>query len=239
MQVEYSDLDVLLEMQKLDLAAMQLKKARAELPQRIEVAKIKKKRDQIAPKLEQVIELQEAKEAEIAGVEEEDSALHDKQARIQAEIDEAKADFRAVETRTRDMAELAKRRLSLAEDLVRHTEELEKIKAVREQVENALAVCDQQETALRHSFREQDDDLVDRIRALVAQRTELASRLPHEVAELYEATAAKARGVAVGKLEGERCGVCRMQIDGGRLIELLSQAPLGVCPHCKRMLVIE
>ena len=239
MQVEYSDLDKLLEMQKLDLAAMQLKKARAELPQRIEVAKIKKKRSEIAPKLDQVIELQDAKEAEIAGVEQEDSALHDKQVRIQAEIDEAKADFRAVETRTRDMAELAKRRAALAEDLVRLTGELDKIKSVRAQVEAALAACDRQESSLRHSFREQDEELVERIRDFVAKRAELAGQLPHDVAELYDATAAKTRGVAIGKLDGDRCGICRMPIDGGRLIELMAQAPLGVCPHCKRLLVIE
>ena len=48
----------------------------------------------------------------------------------------------------------------------------------------------------------------------------------------------KAGGVAIGVLDDSRCGVCRMPIESGRLIDLRSQAPLGICPACKRLLVI-
>ena len=41
-----------------------------------------------------------------------------------------------------------------------------------------------------------------------------------------------------GVLDGNRCGACRTVIDGGRLIDLRNQAPLGMCPSCKRLLVI-
>lgn len=50
-------------------------------------------------------------------------------------------------------------------------------------------------------------------------------------------TAARS-GVAIGVLDGNRCGACRTVIDGGRLIDLRNQAPLGMCPSCKRLLVI-
>lgn len=239
MQVDYQDLDVLLEIQKLDLAVMQLKKARAELPQRIEIVKIRKKRDEIRPKFDQVVGLQEAKEKDIFQIEEEDRGLAEKQARLQEEIGNSSSDYRAVEARSRDLAGLSKRRVTLEEQLSRLNAELAKIKDVRQQVENALALCDKQEANLRSSFKGQDDELVARAQQLIAQRNDLEAGLPRDLAELYENTASKTGGVALGKLEEGRCGVCRAGISGGRLIELMSQAPLGVCPNCKRLLVVE
>lgn len=55
--------------------------------------------------------------------------------------------------------------------------------------------------------------------------------------DVYNRTAARS-GVAIGVLDGNRCGACRTVIDGGRLIDLRNQAPLGMCPSCKRLLVI-
>lgn len=239
MQVGYEDLDVLLEIQKIDLGVLQAKKARAELPQRIQVVKVRKKRDEIAPKLDQVIGLQNAKEAEITKVEDEDRGLAEKQERTQADIDNAGADFRAVESYSKDMAGIVKRRVTLEENLNALNAELDKIKAVRAQVESALETCDKQEESLRTAFKEQDDELVDRVRQLLGQRADLAAKIPADLVELYDATAAKTGGVALGKLEEDKCGVCRTLIESGHLIDLKAQAPLGRCPNCKRLLIVE
>ena len=59
-----------------------------------------------------------------------------------------------------------------------------------------------------------------------------------ELRDTYHRTAARTGGVAVGLLTEGRCGVCRTVIDGGRLIDLKAEAPLGTCPHCKRLLVV-
>ena len=240
MQVSYEDLDVLLEVQKVDLAIMQAKKMRGELPQRIEVVKIRKKRDEILPKLEKVTALQIAKEDEIRKVEDEDRGLAEKQARCQEDIDNAGADFRAVESHSKDMAGIVKRRVTLEENLRDLNAELDKINSVRAQVDSAIAACDKQEADLRAAFKDQDDALVDRVRQLLGKRSELTARIPADLVGLYDATAAKTGGVALGKLEEDgTCGVCRAAIDGGRLIELRSQAPLGQCPGCKRLLIVE
>lgn len=240
MRVSYEDLDVLLEVQKIDLAIMQIKKTRGELPQRIEVVKVRKKRDEILPKLEKVTALQIAKEDEIRKVEDEDRGLAEKQARCQEDIDNAGADFRAVESHSKDMAGIVKRRVALEESLRDLNAELDKIKSVRDQVESAIGLCDKQEADLRASYKEQDDELVDRVRKLLGQRAELVNRVPADLAELYDATAAKTGGVALGKLaEDGTCGVCRATIDGGRLIALRAEAPLGQCPSCKRLLIVE
>ena len=240
MQVDAQALDVLLEIQALDLEVIQAKKARGELPQRIEVVKVRKKRDEIAPKLDQVVALQEAKEAEITKVEDEDREQAEKQDRAQADIDAAGSDFRAVESHSKDMAGIVKRRVTLEENLRDLNAELDKIKGVRAQVEGAIAACDKQIADLQAAFQEQDDELIGRVRELLGQREKLVAKIPADLAKLYDETAAKTGGVAIGKLsEDGKCGVCRGTIDGGRLIDLRAQAPLGQCPNCKRLLIIE
>ena len=239
MQVEYDDLDVLVEIQKIDLAVIQAKKARAELPQRIEVVKTRKKRDEITPKLDQVKDLQSAKEAEITIVEDEDRALAEKQERSQEEIDKSGADYRKVDSLSKDMAGIVKRRVTLEEQLKVLNAELGKIKDVRDQLEGAIAALEKREEDLRASFKEQDDALIERVRQLLGERAELVKRIPADLVQLYDSTAAKTGGVALGKLEEDRCGVCRSVIDGGHLIDLRAQAPLGTCPTCKRLLIVE
>ena len=239
MQVEYQELDTLVEIQKIDLSIMQAKKARAELPQRIEVVKVRKKRDEIAPKIDQVIALQTAKEAEITKVEDEDRTLAQRQARAQEDIDKASSDYRRVESHSKDMAGIVKRRVALEEQLGVLKAELAKIVDVRNQLEGAVAACNAKEEQLRASFKAEDDALIESVRAAMAKRSQLASGISADVMKLYDSTAAKTGGVALGKLEGNTCGVCRTAIEGGHLIDLRAQAPLGQCPTCKRLLIIE
>ena len=55
MKFEYEDLEVLLKIQAIDLAVMKIKKQRAELPQRVKVQLLRKKRDEISAKLDQAL----------------------------------------------------------------------------------------------------------------------------------------------------------------------------------------
>lgn len=239
MQASHEDLDILFEIQRIDLDVMQTKKTRASLPQRIQVVKIRKKRDEIAPKLDQVITLQQSTQAKITEIEDEDRSLAQKQERAQEIINAAGSDFRKVESHSRDMAGVAKRRVSLEENLVKLNQELDKINAVREQLEAAILACDNDEAQLKASYQNEDNELVAHTRELLKQRSEMAASVAQELMDEYDRIAGKTGGVAIGRLEeGGYCSVCRSSVSGGRLIELQSQAPLGVCPACKRLLVI-
>lgn len=239
MQARYEDLDVLLEVQRIDIEVMQAKKTRASLPQRVQVVKVRKKREEISPKLQQVIDLQAATQAKVTKIEDEDRTLAQKQERAQEIITAAGSDFRKAESHSKDMAGVAKRRAALEEDLAKLNAEIDKMKAVRKQLEDAIAACDAQEEALKAAYQETDAQLVAQARDLVKQRTQLISKLPEDLVSTYEKTAKKTGGVALGRLEeGGGCSVCRSVIGGGRLIDLMNQAPVGVCPNCKRLLII-
>lgn len=239
MHAEHSDLEALVQIQAIDLEVMQATKKRVELPQRIEVMRLRKKRGEIQAKLDQVCELEKEANAEMTLVEDEDRSLLDKQQRAQEAIDAAGANYRKVESNSREMANIAKRREGIAERMVEITAQLDKIKAVRAQLEGAVASSEAEEARLRDSFSDEDAVLAGRINDLNQQREALVAEIDPALIALYDKTAAKTSGVALGRLDEETCGVCRTHIDGGRLIELKASAPLGVCPNCKRLLVIE
>ena len=233
------DLATLLEIQRIDLSIMQSKKKRAELPQRVKVMRLRQKRAEVQDKLDQVIDLQAQVDAKMTKVEDEDRSLQEKQQRAQEIIDAAGSDYRKVESHSKEMAGVAKRRDELAERMAEIGAELEKIHAVRGQLETAIAASEEEEKRIRASFEEEDQALVSFIRESTAKRAELAGGIDAGLLALYEKTAAKAGGVGVGVLEEDACGICRAQIEGGRLIELKAAAPLGACPNCKRLLVVQ
>lgn len=240
MFAEDQDLSALLQIQSIDLQIMRAKKQRAELPQRIEVMRLRKKRDEIQAKLDQVIELNDKADKEMTLVEDEDRTLQEKQNRAQEIIDTAGSDYRKVESNSKEMAGVAKRRETLAEKMLAITEQLDKIKGIRSQLEGAIEASNAEEERLRAAFSEDDQALVEQVKNLSAQRAELVAQTSADLYALYEKTAARTGGVAIGRLtEDNVCGVCRSAIEGGRLIELRASAPLGTCPNCKRLLVIE
>ena len=239
MQADIDDLGLLLEIQQLDLQILQAKKRRAELPQRIQVMKIRKKREEVNEKLERAQGLQRRARAEFTIVEDEDRALQEKQSRAQGLIDAAGSDFRKVESHSREMAAAEKRREGLLTKIEELKAQIDKINAVCSQLESSIAASEEEEAELRRSFEAEDDSLVAAAKKYLSKRKSLCAQMPADLLDLYEKTATKAGGVGVGRLVENTCGVCRSPIEGGRLIDLKASAPLGTCPNCGRLLVIE
>ena len=239
MHAQPQELENLLEIQSIDLDVMQARKKRTELPQRIEVMRLRKKREEIQSKLDQVYDLLKEAESEMTAVEDEDRSLVEKQDRTQELINESSSDFRKVESHTKDLAGIAKRREALAETRLAIEARIAKINGVKSQIEEAIAVSEAEEARLRSEFEGEDGELAEHIRMRTAEREKIAATVSPDIMDAYAKIAAKMNGVAVGKLEeDETCGVCRTGIEGGHLIALKAQAPLGICPNCKRLLVV-
>ena len=160
-----------------------------------------------------------------------------KEAGVQAAIDAAHGDFRNVEARTKELAGIVRRRATIAEDRAGVAAELDKISAMEAQISLALEEIAAKEQEAIDSFQKQGGDLKLAIAKLEAARGQVEAKVSPQLLDVYNRTAARS-GVAIGVLDGNRCGACRTVIDGGRLIDLRNQAPLGMCPSCKRLLVI-
>ncbi len=239
MNVEAKDSELLLELQEYDRRRMKAKRMRVELPQRNKMAAVKKKQAEFDAKLEQVMELLDKATEALAKVESEDASLADKQKRAQELIDTAGSDFRSVESHSKEMGGFAKRRDLLAQKSEEINGRIQQAEAVKAKIDSGLARLAAEADAIRASFAEEDGKLRAQLAELEEARESITANLDPEALAVYTKTANRTGGVAIGKLNENTCGVCRSVIEGGRLIELRAAAPLGVCPACKRLLVVE
>lgn len=239
MEATREDIDGLFELQRIDLEIMRRTKELDELPQRGIIVAAREKRGAIEAQSAKVAELKRATSRKITRIDDEDASLAKKEAGVQAAIDAAHGDFRNVEARTKELAGIVRRRGTLAEDRAAVQAELDKIGNIEAQITLAIEEVNAKEQEAIDSFQKQGGDLKLAIAKLEAARNQLVGKIDTDLVKAYDRTSARAGGVAIGALDGNRCGVCRVTIDSGRLIDLRAQAPLGTCPSCKRLLIIE
>ena len=152
MQATPEDISNLIKLQQADMALIKARKQFDELPQREQIRAARAKREEVLKKQAQADELKRKAAAALKKLEDEDASLVEKQHQVQHEIDEAKGDYRKVESRTKELNGIAKRRGTLEDELVAKAEELEKIEGVVTQVERALAILREQEEKATASF---------------------------------------------------------------------------------------
>ena len=239
MDISHDDIIALIQLQQLDLELMRRKKELDELPQRAVILEARQKKAAIAEKQGKIVGLKREVSRKVTRINDEDASLQKKQQGTEAAIAAAKGEYRNVEARTKELSSIVKRREAIAADLDKVLEELAKIEELEAQIASALEDIDAREAAAIASFQEQGGALKVAIMRHEAERARMVEGLEVEVLSAYQKASARSGGVAVGRLEGDRCGVCRHGIEGGRLIELRNQAPMGTCPHCKRLLIVE
>ena len=238
MDATREDIEGLFELQRIDLEIMRLTKELDELPQRAIIMAARDKKAEIQAKGEKVAELKRATMKRVTRIDDEDASLAKKEAGVQAAIDAAHGDFRNVEARTKELAGIVRRRGTIAEDRAAIQAELDKIGAMEAQIALAVEEISAKEQQAIDSFQKQGGELKRAIAKLEAARGPVEAKVDDDLARAYDRIVARSGGVAIGVLDDSRCGVCRMPIESGRLIDLRSQAPLGICPACKRLLVI-
>lgn len=238
MKATGEDLAALLQMQQIDMETIRLNKELSALPQRKVIVAAREKRRAIEEKREKVQAMREAAEQKLSRVSDEDASLAEKQRVAQEAVEGAQGNYRNVEARTKEMNGYAKRRATLEGELDKLGDELAKIQEVESQMSVLLESLDHQEKEAIETFQAQGGALKNDIARLEAQKAHVAAALPADLAASYEKIAARSGGVAVARLLDGKCGACRMPIEGGRLIDLKSQAPLGTCPNCKRLLIV-
>lgn len=239
MQATTDDITNLLQLQQIDLDLMKAKKKLEELPQRATILAMRQKKRAIEEKRDQLFALHSQAEAKVSKLESESASLTEKQRQVQQAIDESQGNYRSVEAHSKELDGFAKRQTMLEEELSTLGDELEKIEGVQNQVSQALAELKKQEAATVASFQQEGVALQANIAHMSTKREELLANLAAHLRDAYARTAKRTGGVAVGLLKEDRCGVCRTTIEGSYLIALRAEAPLGTCPHCKRLLAIK
>lgn len=239
MQVSPHDIDSLVELQNVDLDLSKLKKELEDLPQRAVILSSREKREALEAQLVKISSLHKDAEKKMTRINDEDASLAKKENGVQAAIEAAHGDFRGVEARAKELNGIFKRRETLSQEKAALKSELDKINGLKTQVENAIADCEFKENNAIEDFKAQGGAITKKLNDLKSRRHDLIEGLDKQVASVYMKTADLVGSVTLGKLSGNSCSVCRASIEGGHLIDLRANAPMGRCPSCGRLLIIE
>jgi len=239
MQAKKENLATLLKLQEIDLELLRSQKKLNELPQRNMILALREKKSAIDKKQFQVTEMKKGLEHEILRIDDEDERLVAKQDEVQEKINSVKGDYRAVEAFTKELSGIAKRRNTLETNKEPLSKKLAEIEQVLTQALDALEKVSSQEAEVVASFKQEGGALNNQIAQLQKSRDTAFASLEAPLAQTYEKTLKRLGGVAVARLTGNLCSVCRNALEEGKLLQVKGEAPLSECPYCKRLLVVE
>ena len=137
-----------------------------------------------------------------------------------------------------ELETLERRQASLEDSLLEVMERREELQA---QQSEELGTIDVLESELAEVQRARDDALaeIEQSRHQTAsRREELVAGLDPELVALYERQRSRG-GAGAGRLQGRRCGACRLEIDQGELARISAAADDEVlrCPECGAILL--
>ncbi len=224
-----------------DMTAMRCDKARTlkEMPERAALSAILVKEREITEKSAKVKAMQIDAKSRFEKLMIEDTKLHEREESVQRSIDHAAGDFRNLEVRTKELDGIARRRVLLAEMMIKVDEEQEKIANLNATLEEARNQITSKKKVLEEKIMSVKSEIDDYLAKSESELKDLFSALPDDLAEEYRRAAASVGSIVLSELEGDKCKVCRSTIEQGVLIDLRSGGEVGVCPHCGRLLIIE
>ncbi|MDT5154665.1 MAG: uncharacterized protein QOI01_6398 [Mycobacterium sp.] len=177
-------------------------------------------------------------DGQVAKFESEIDSVRKREDRDRALLDGGTVDVKHFGELQHELDTLQRRQGSLEDSLLEIMEHREKLQD--DQAEQLRRIDDLQ-TDLTAARTARDDALVviDQSRHLSAsRRDELTASLATELVALYERQRAGG-GIGAGRLQGRRCGACRIEIDRGELARIAAAPEDEVlrCPECSAILV--
>jgi predicted nucleic acid-binding Zn-ribbon protein len=233
-------LELLLEVQKHDTRADQIRHRQANLPERAaldarvaERAKAEREHQVTSARRDELLVEQERLEGEIAKAKERIAAVDGKL------YGGATSNPRELQALQDEVASLG-RRVGLLEDSeIEVMEQLEPIDKASETQQAALdelaATIDRLGVELTAAEAELGVDLD----SVVKERSEAADAVPATLLEEYERIRARSGGIGVAALIGGQCGGCHLKLSAMELDRIKKLPPDGIvhCDECGRLLV--
>jgi predicted nucleic acid-binding Zn-ribbon protein len=177
-------------------------------------------------------------DAHIAKFESEIEAVRDREDRDRRMLDGGAINAKQLGDLQHELETLERRQSSLEDSLL---EVMERREELQGQQSEELGRIDVLETELAEAQRARDDALllIDQSRHQSAsRRDELTAGLDPDLVSLYERQRSRG-GAGAGRLQGRRCGACRIEIDQGELARISAAADDEVlrCPECGAILL--
>jgi len=233
---------VLLRVQDLDTAIMQLQHRRINLAERLELdaaeatlATLAARATELSARQRELLERQAEMEGQIAALIERQRVLEE---RMYAARGSASRDLQAMDD---EIHHLTQRRAEIEEVELEAMEEQEPIDAELAQLAGERSRLETAIGSLRSAVAAAEGVLAVELSTLESSRALEAARLPAALAERYELLRSRLGGVGAARLEGNRCEGCHLELPSAE-VDRIRHLPLGTvvtCDQCGRILVRE
>lgn len=135
--------------------------------------------------------------------------------------------------------ETTNRRIAEHEELLIDVlERVENLAAQHEELGGRIDVAVQRAAELTEARDAAAKSILAETAELQAARDGQTGALPSDLLERYQQVVARTGGVGVGKLNGQSCTACRVEMSMADVGELLAGPSLTTCPQCRRLLVV-
>lgn len=230
----------LLDLQRLDAAADQLRHQRAHLPEDAQIAQLTVRRGDVLGRSrdQQIVvdDLTAAQEKADADVEQ----VKVRRKRDQDRIDQGLiSNPKDLERMQHEMETLERRIATLEDEELEVMEDLEAAQSDLTAMRTDLAETEQrleEATAARDAKRAEIDAELER---LGAERAPVVADVPAELLSLYDKLRVSKNGVGAAELRARQCSGCMLSLDPAELAEIRARAEDDVvrCEQCQRILV--
>lgn len=228
---------MLLDIQAADVDILRAQKRLDELPEKRAILEVRAKMKETQALREKVALLNRKLSSELKSRQDEISTHTAKIDAEQHKIMET-ADHRQIQALSREMDGLRRRVDKLEMESLQYMERAEKAAEQLATVDGHLEKLAAKEAELIERFKAAGGAVQDEIAALQAQRKSLAGRLAPELLKRYESIRDSKGGLGVGRLDGTSCTACHMSLPAERVAELTGGDDVGVCPQCRRLIVV-
>ena len=232
--------DTLLQVQEHDTALDQLHHRIEAMPERIALAHVRERRTAVAAAMAEV----QARVDDLAGRQaelEERIAVsagrrHVLEERMRSGAVTASKDLQAMD---HEGGQLAERQRGLEDEELVLMEEQEPLDAALTLHRAMAADLEAESARLTAAVADSEVELRAAIESEEADRAELATGLPAELAERYERLRSHLGGIGAARLVGDRCEGCHLTLPSMELERLhnLPEDTFVTCPQCDRILV--
>lgn len=233
------EIEALEGLQRIDTEVIRNTKKLEELPQRQAILEVRQKLAEVIKKKTQVQDMIDEAEDELSSLMAEDEKLAQKQAETQEALDRVKGDYRSVESYSKDLHGMSKRREKLASDMERIDQQIERIRPLMDQIMSACSELEAREKASIASFQEEGGALQKALMQAEAEHKKLQGIVNPQLYQAYERACNECGGIGVAELVDSSCSACRSAFDGGKLSKIKQDEPVSRCPSCRRLLIIK
>ena len=228
----------LLELADLDAELSRIEHRSSHLSEQQRVERTQAERREANDRLASLRLALEDLDAQVAKFESEIEAVRGREDRDRKMLEGGAVNAKQLADLQHELATLERRQSSLEDSLL---EVMERREELQTQQAGELGKIDALESELAEAQRALDDVLAEieqHRHQCVSRRDELTSGLDADLVSLYERQRARG-GAGAGRLQGRRCGACRIEIDRGEIARITAAADDDVlrCPECGAILL--